>query len=150
MGYAAHDSLPTIYGSAGALVLPSLFDEWGLVVNEAMASGLPVLGSRYSQAVEEMVTDGRTGWCFDPLRPATVADALDKIFSASDRGSHGDAPGSAGALSNDNLRGGGREHARSDSCCLMCRHADLIAFEHGSNTCLPPGRKISICAHHPL
>ena len=84
MGYAAHDSLPTIYGSAGALVLPSLFDEWGLVVNEAMASGLPVLGSRYSQAVEEMVTDGRTGWCFDPLRPATVADALDKIFSASD------------------------------------------------------------------
>ena len=66
------------------------------------------------------------------------------------RGSHGDAPGSAGALSNDNLRGGGREHARSDSCCLMCRHADLIAFEHGSNTCLPPGRKISICAHHPL
>jgi glycosyltransferase involved in cell wall biosynthesis len=84
MGYASYDSLPAIYGSAGALLLPSLFDEWGLVVNEAMASGLPVIGSRYSQAVEEMVSDGRTGWQFDPLSPGSVESALDNLFNTSD------------------------------------------------------------------
>jgi glycosyltransferase involved in cell wall biosynthesis len=31
---------------------------WGLLVNEAMAAGLPVLGSVYAQAVEELVQDG--------------------------------------------------------------------------------------------
>lgn len=84
LGYASYDALPDLYGSSDILVLPSKFDEWGLVVNEAMASGLPVLGSRYSQAVEEMVVDGVTGWTFDPLRPETVATALDRIFATSD------------------------------------------------------------------
>jgi glycosyltransferase involved in cell wall biosynthesis len=84
LGYVSYDALPAVYGSCGALVLPSFFDEWGLVVNEAMASGLPVLGSVYSQAVEEMVSEGRTGWRFDPRQPESIAFALDKLFSVSD------------------------------------------------------------------
>ncbi len=85
LGHVPYDGLPPIYASCGALVLPSMFDEWGLVVNEAMASGLPVLGSVYSQAVEEMVLEGRTGWTFDPVRPETIDAALGKLFNTSDK-----------------------------------------------------------------
>ena len=84
VGYVGYDALPEVYRRCGALILPSYFDEWGLVVNEAMASGLPVLGSIYSQAVEEMVKDDKTGWQFDPLHPATIARALDRFFASSD------------------------------------------------------------------
>lgn len=56
--------LPEVYQSADVFVLPTLADTWALVVNEAMAIGLPVLGSVHSQAVEEMVVDGINGWKF--------------------------------------------------------------------------------------
>jgi hypothetical protein len=80
-GSKAYDALPAVYEAAGALILPSLLDEWGLVVNEAMASGLVVLGSIYSQAVTELVRDGETGWLIDPLRPKTIEQALDRLFA---------------------------------------------------------------------
>ena len=82
-GHLNYAALARLYAECGALILPTLFDEWGLVVNEAMASGLPVLGSIYSQAVEEMVEDGRTGWRFDPLRPESLGAALDRFFDVS-------------------------------------------------------------------
>ena len=79
-GHLSYGELAALYAECGALVLPTLFDEWGLVVNEAMASGLPVLGSIYSQAVEEMVEEGCTGWQFDPLQPDSTAKALDSFL----------------------------------------------------------------------
>jgi glycosyltransferase involved in cell wall biosynthesis len=42
-GASAYDELPVFYGLAGALVHPSTTEQWGLVVNEAMACGLPVV-----------------------------------------------------------------------------------------------------------
>ena len=53
-----------VYAKASLFAFPTLADEWGVVVNEAMAAGLPVLGSIYSQAVEELVEDGVSGWVF--------------------------------------------------------------------------------------
>lgn len=82
-GHLGYDELARLYGESGALILPTLFDEWGLVVNEALASGIPVLGSIYSQAVEELVEDGSTGWHFDPLQPGSLTTALDRFFGAS-------------------------------------------------------------------
>jgi hypothetical protein len=66
LGSVSYENLPAIYKGADLFVFPTLADEWGVVVNEAMASGLPVLGSVYSQAVEELVEDGVTGWVFRP------------------------------------------------------------------------------------
>jgi hypothetical protein len=56
-------------------------DEWGVVVNEALASGLPVLGSMHSQAVEELICDGVNGWKFRPDNDADVIRALSEVFS---------------------------------------------------------------------
>jgi glycosyltransferase involved in cell wall biosynthesis len=54
--------------NADIFVLPTPADEWRVVVKEAPAAGLPVLGSRHSQAVEEFLDFG-TRRSFDP-RPA--------------------------------------------------------------------------------
>jgi glycosyltransferase involved in cell wall biosynthesis len=83
LGHVAYRALPQFYAQADILMFPSLLDEWGLVVNEAMAAGLPVLGSIYSQAVEELVEDGRTGWVFDPLSASSIHDALDRALNTS-------------------------------------------------------------------
>jgi glycosyltransferase involved in cell wall biosynthesis len=71
------------YAEAGIFVLPTLADEWGLVVNEAMASALPVLGSVYSQAVEELCQDGKTGWTFRPDVAGEMERALDAALNTS-------------------------------------------------------------------
>jgi len=63
--------------------LPTLEDEWGVVVNEAMAAGLPILGSVYSQAVEELVIDGKTGWTFVPDDQGSAHAALDAALNTS-------------------------------------------------------------------
>jgi glycosyltransferase involved in cell wall biosynthesis len=83
LGNRAYDEVPEIYAAADALAFPTMLDEWGLVVNEAMAAGLPVLGSIYAQAVDELVEDGVTGWRFDPASPASVIGALDRAMGAS-------------------------------------------------------------------
>lgn len=80
LGSVAHDKLPELYAQAGLFVFPTLSDEWGMVVNEALAAGLPVLGSVYSQAVEELVREGITGWTFRPDRPNEVRQALDRAL----------------------------------------------------------------------
>jgi glycosyltransferase involved in cell wall biosynthesis len=54
-----------------------------MVVAEALASGLPVLGSTASQAVTELVEDNACGWHFDPLDSMSVTDALDRFFATS-------------------------------------------------------------------
>jgi glycosyltransferase involved in cell wall biosynthesis len=81
-GSFAHDHIPAFCAQSGILAFPTFTDEWGVVVNEAMAAGLPVLGSVYSQAVEEMVQDGLTGWTFRPDRAQEMYEALDRALSA--------------------------------------------------------------------
>jgi glycosyltransferase involved in cell wall biosynthesis len=77
LGHVSYEQLPEIYASADLLVLPTLSDEWGLVVNEALGVGVPVLGSLYSQAVNDLVEDGMNGWTFYPDRPEDVYSVLD-------------------------------------------------------------------------
>jgi glycosyltransferase involved in cell wall biosynthesis len=83
LGEVAYADLPAVYRRSSILVMPTLEDEWGVVVNEAMAAGLPVLGSVYSQAVEELVVDGESGWTFAPDNEHSVMAALDAAFNTS-------------------------------------------------------------------
>ena len=75
--------LATHYRQADLFVFPTLGDEWGVVINEAMLAGLPVLGSIYSQAVEELVDEGRNGWLFDALDEKSIYAGLERALSAS-------------------------------------------------------------------
>lgn len=79
-GAMGFDQLPSQYHNADLYVYPTLADEWGLVVNEAMIAGLPVLGSRFSQAVEELVQDGVNGWVFTPTSEQDTFDAIERAL----------------------------------------------------------------------
>lgn len=78
---AQNTELPPFFRQSGIFVLPTLADEWGVVVNEAMAASLPVLGSVYSQAVEELIQEGVHGWRFRPADPETIDRAIDRALS---------------------------------------------------------------------
>ena len=58
------DQLKPLYWSSHALILPSSKDTWGLVVNEAMASSLPVIVSSSCGCVDDLVEHGVSGWTF--------------------------------------------------------------------------------------
>jgi glycosyltransferase involved in cell wall biosynthesis len=81
-GSVAFEQLPSQYHEADLYVYPTLADEWGIVVNEAMIAGLPVLGSRYSQAVEELVQDGVNGWIFTPTDEQDTYDAIGRALES--------------------------------------------------------------------
>jgi glycosyltransferase involved in cell wall biosynthesis len=84
LGHIAYADLPRVYADAGVLVFPSDADEWGVVVNEAMASAMPVIGSSGAQAVSELVRDGVSGWVFPAGDAAQLFEKIGAFFSASD------------------------------------------------------------------
>lgn len=81
-GFIHYESLPAYYGLATALVMPSISDQWGLVVNEAMASGLPVLVSNGSGAAQDLVAHGINGYTFNPSRIEELAGQMDALSNA--------------------------------------------------------------------
>ncbi len=75
--------LGSAYGESDICVFPTLADEWGLVPVEAMASGLPVLGSKYAQSVETCCLEGHNGWQFDPLDEQDMVAAIGRALCTS-------------------------------------------------------------------
>jgi len=76
VGFKQADELPVYYGLASAFVLPSLSEPWGLVINEAMAAGLPVIASSQCGAVSDLVFPGLNGRVVDPQDPRDIAEAM--------------------------------------------------------------------------
>jgi len=68
--------LAVSYAQASAFVLASSSDQWGLVVNEAMAAGLPCLVSSACGCAADLIDHGCTGWCFDPTSPEQLTALL--------------------------------------------------------------------------
>ena len=72
-GFRQLEELPEIYHRAGAFIHPALEEPWGLVINEAMASGLPILSSRNVGAAEELLSEADNGFLFDPKDSYQIA-----------------------------------------------------------------------------
>ncbi|WP_051231018.1 glycosyltransferase family 4 protein [Kaistia adipata] len=72
-GFRQYAELPDFYGLAGAFILASAVEQWGLVVNEAMAAGLPVIVSNRCGCREDLVQSGGNGFAFEPGDPAQLA-----------------------------------------------------------------------------
>jgi glycosyltransferase involved in cell wall biosynthesis len=75
-GAVGYQELPAYYGLAKAFVHASTTEQWGLVVNEAMAAGLPVLVSQRCGCVSELVKDGTNGFTFDPGKVDEITEKL--------------------------------------------------------------------------
>lgn len=79
-GFRNQSQIPAYYAMADVLALPSDSETWGLVVNEAMASGLPAVVSEAVGCGPDLVTDGLTGACFPTGDVAALADALERAL----------------------------------------------------------------------
>ena len=75
-GFHQQSELPRFYALGDVLVLASLKEVWGLVVNEALASGLYVLCSKRAGAGYDMIRDGWNGRMFDPYSVDELADCF--------------------------------------------------------------------------
>lgn len=78
VGFKTTQEVIPYYAFAKYFVLPSTREPWGLVVNEAMACGLPVIVSDRCGCVEDLVQDGVNGWTFDPYQKSQLVECLQK------------------------------------------------------------------------
>ena len=62
MGYVQSQEMGPYLAAADVLVMPSHLEPWGLVVNEAMATGMPVIATTCSGAATDLIVDGETGY----------------------------------------------------------------------------------------
>ncbi len=79
VGAKSYADIPTCYALATAFVHASTTEPWGLVVNEAMASGLPVLVSNRCGCASDLVHEGVNGFTFDPCDTDQLAQLMFKI-----------------------------------------------------------------------
>jgi glycosyltransferase involved in cell wall biosynthesis len=78
-GSASRQELKSLLRQATMLVLPSLEDNCPMTVLEAMAAGVPVVAARVG-GLPDLIEDGKTGFFCDPLDPASMAAAIEKVL----------------------------------------------------------------------
>lgn len=83
LGSKKQSQLRRYYSASDALVIPSLYESFGLVAVEALACGTPVIASKIGE-LGSLVREGKNGFSFHPSDPASLADRL-KIFFSQDR-----------------------------------------------------------------
>ena len=80
-GFVQYDDLPSYYGLAEAFILASISETWGLVVNEVMAAGLPVIVSERCGCSSDLVEHEGNGYLFDPLDVAGLSNLMGRMAS---------------------------------------------------------------------
>jgi glycosyltransferase involved in cell wall biosynthesis len=80
-GFLQQDELLPYFAHASCFIHASIQEQWGLVVNEAMAAGLPVLVSNCCGCFEDLVIEGVNGFGFDPGNPQELINLMIKMSS---------------------------------------------------------------------
>ena len=75
-GFRQIEDLPAYYAFAGAFLHPALVDQWALVVNEAMASSLPIVVSTGAGCHVDLVDQGKNGFRFAPDDVRALTEAM--------------------------------------------------------------------------
>jgi len=90
-GFVQYPELPRYYGLASAFLLPSVVEQWGLVVNEAMAAGLPVMVSDACGCASELVHEGVNGFTFAPGDAEALSRRMVRLTERADLQAMGEA-----------------------------------------------------------
>ena len=79
-GYLDAEASARWLGRAAAFIMPSSHEEqWGLVVNEAMAAGTPAIVSDSCGCAPDLISEGETGLLFSPARPESLVGAMARM-----------------------------------------------------------------------
>jgi glycosyltransferase involved in cell wall biosynthesis len=81
LGFCNQTEMPSAYAAADVLVLPSDNETWGLVANEALACGRPVVLSEAVGAAPDLAADGTAGRVFAFGDVPRLAEALGEMFT---------------------------------------------------------------------
>jgi glycosyltransferase involved in cell wall biosynthesis len=84
VGFVHRDELAAYYALAETFVFPTHTDPWGLVVNEAMACGLPVIASSAGGCVADLVRDTWNGFVVEPKRASELSARISRIAEDSE------------------------------------------------------------------
>lgn len=79
IGFVENSDIWRCYTSHDIFILPSLSESWGLVAEEALYYGCPLLLSNNVGSVNELITENNTGVTFDPLSKASIQQAIEEI-----------------------------------------------------------------------
>ncbi|HEY1657740.1 MAG TPA: glycosyltransferase family 4 protein [Candidatus Sulfotelmatobacter sp.] len=79
LGFVHREELPKIYTLAEALIFPTHTDPWGLVVNEAMACGLPVIATNVAGCTLDLVQDNWNGFVVERGDPRSLAAVMERL-----------------------------------------------------------------------
>ncbi len=83
-GYMNRSEVVKWVGRSACVVLPSShFEQWGLVVNEALASGTPAIVSTACGCVPDLVEEGKTGFAFQPRNYEQLAECMWQVAQLS-------------------------------------------------------------------
>jgi len=85
LGFRNQSELPAFYDLADVFVLPSTSEPWGLVVNEVMAAGKPVVVSDQVGCARDLITNGLNGFIFPAGDVDALAEALKRVLADPDR-----------------------------------------------------------------
>jgi len=78
-GFQQKEDMPKFLAASDIFILPSISEPWGLVVNEAMAAGLPVLVSERCGCYPDLVKEGVNGFSFDPFDSNELAGLMQNV-----------------------------------------------------------------------
>lgn len=78
-GFVHREDLPTFYALADMLIFPTHSDPWGLVVNEAMACGLPIISTSVAGCTADLVENGRNGLVVEAGAVGQLASSMDLL-----------------------------------------------------------------------
>jgi len=84
-GFQSYQTLPKYYDLASLFIHVSKSEQWGLVVNEAMASGCPVVVSSACGSASQLVSHGVNGLIVDPNDPKDIARSLWELLGNEER-----------------------------------------------------------------
>ena len=83
LGYKQKDEVIKYYSKADVFLMPSYLEVWGLVLNEALASGLFCLASKYAGSTFDLIKEGENGLIIDPLDINDMVLKIDKTLEMS-------------------------------------------------------------------
>lgn len=79
-GFVQYEEVFKFYAISDLFILPSHEEVWGLVLNEAVAAGLPVISTNVTGGAPDLIKNGQNGYIIEPKSAPAIKDAIHKVF----------------------------------------------------------------------